>query len=316
MVVARTPLGLLVLAALGAATSSGQVTFDGLGRSNPGPSFDNGYIVGWAQTGHKSVTLYAPDGHKLFEIPSLDLADGTNAFSLSAAVDTDATLALAYTTNGGTRGGIALLDQTGKPIRFIETEPYMPSQVCLAPDHSIWMFGDRYPRPANDFLTFRHYSREGKQLGAYIPRSKLPAWEGGGLDQVVSPFTGLWRFRAIKDRIGALLHLGPFKWAWVELDLSGNVLGEWTYTNTMTNWFEPTAFTSDCSLYGWVGTDRKRVGIGLFDKATSTWKLIPSLPNGPLIGAEENQLVYQDGDQLRFVQQPDPRTIQTAARTR
>lgn len=316
MRVARICLGLLLLAAFGTAASPKQITLDDLGRSNPGPSFDNGYVVGWAQAGHKSVTLYARDGHKVFEIPSLELADGTSAFSLSAAADTDGTLALAYTAKSDTRGGIALLDQTGKPIRVIETEPYMPSQICFAPDHSIWMFGDQYPRPANDFLTFRHYSREGKQLGAYIPRSKLPAWEGGGLDQVVSPFLGFWRLRAIKDRIGASLHLGPFKWAWVELDLNGNLLREWTYTDTTADWFEPTAFTSDGSLYGWIGTYRKRVGIGLFDKATSTWKIVPSLPNGRLIGADGDQLVYQDGDQLRFLQQPDPTAIQTAARTR
>jgi hypothetical protein len=36
------------------------------------------------------VSLYAPDARKLVEISSLKLADGTDAFSLNAAVDTDA----------------------------------------------------------------------------------------------------------------------------------------------------------------------------------------------------------------------------------
>ncbi len=306
----RAFIGLLLLAPFGAIAATNEVTFDGLGMSNPTPSFDNGYVVGWSQSGQESVTLYAPNGHKLFEISALKLPDGTDAGSLSAAVDTDGTLALAYWAQGGARGGIALLDQTGKPVRFIETQPFMPSQVCFAPDHSIWMFGDQQPRPATDFLTFRRYSREGRQLGAFILRSELPAWEGGGLDQVLAPFHGLWRLRAIQDRIGAILRVAPFKWAWVELDLDGKLIGQWTYTGSMAEWFVPAAFTSSGSLYGRRWVDKQRAGLGAFDMATGTWQTLSFSSEGNLIGAQGDRLVFQRGDQLRWIQESSARPIQ------
>ncbi len=117
-------------------------------------------------------------------------------------------------------------------MHVVETEPYLPSQVCFAPDHSIWMFGGMRPvgdAPVPDFMTFRHYGRDGKLLGSFVPRSELPAWEGDGSDGLLDPFVGLWSLRTSKDRIGARLNVGPHKHMWLELDLKGTLTGQWTY---------------------------------------------------------------------------------------
>ena len=297
----------LVLATAGAAQSTTETSFAGLRESNPTPSFDHGYVAAWdLQHSHHSLTLYAPDGHQMFEVSSLELPDGKKTLApISVAVDTDGTSAFAYAAEPGTRSGIALLDTAGKQIRIIEMEPYMPSQVCFAPDHSVWMFGDmRQSReiPRTDFMAFRHYGRDGKLLGSFIPRSSLPAWEAPGLDGVLRPVIGMWSMRATKDRIGARLEVGALKNAWVELDLNGNLIGKWIYTGTMNDWASPAAFDSKGLLYGIHWMDHKRVGLSVFDKATSTWNPIPTLPGGHLIAADGTRLVYQDGDQLRWIQ--------------
>jgi hypothetical protein len=107
--------------------------------------------------------------------------------------------------------------------------------------------------------------------------------------------------RATTDRIGARLQVGALKNAWVELDLNGNLIGKWIYTGTMNDWASPAAFDSKGLLYGIHWMNHKRVGLSVFDKATSTWNPIPTLP-GHLIAADGTRLLYQDGDQLRWIQ--------------
>jgi len=129
---------------------------------------------------------------------------------------------------------------------------------------------------------------------------------------MLRPSTGLWRLRAIKDRIGAVLDVSPSKYVWVELDLNGEMIGQWTYTGSMTEWFDPTALTSTGTLYGIRSIDRKRAGIAVFDKTTGTWKPLSRSPKGHLIGAEGDQLVFQSGDDLVWVLASDVRAAESA----
>lgn len=235
---------------------------------------------------------------------------------MSAAVDTDGTSVLAYEGPSG-RNGIALFDQMGKVTRVMETRPYRPSEVCFAPDHSIWMYGYEHPLPeSGDFPIFRHYSREGQQLGAFVLRSELLAWGGKRSDNALHPIVGFWSMRAAKDRIGAVLHVGGFRQTWVELDLNGNLLGHWTYDVSSEESFQPAAFTASGSLYGnhWIGLNN--AGICIFDKATSTWKPVPSLPQGHLIGADGDQLVLKSFDHLQWLKEPEPEAIASAPSSR
>ncbi len=297
---------LIALSAVAVAQHPASITFDELSRSNPGAAFDHGFVAAWDLVQVHSLTLYDTDGRRLFDLTSLTLPDGTKTNTpISVDIDSDGTSALAYWVNSSLRAGFALVDKTGNQIRIVETQPYRPSQVCFAPDHSIWMFGDQWnskAQPDADFMTFRHYSRDGKLLGSFVPRSTLPAWEGAGLDGAVAPFIGHWRLRASKDRIGAALLLGNHKQVWIELDLQGQLIGQWTDTFSAPEWVMPVAFDSDSLLYGEHRMREKRVGISVFDRSTSTWKPAPSLPKGRLLGADGALLVYQNGDELRWVE--------------
>ncbi len=37
----------------------------------------------------------------------------------------------------GTAGGIASFDRTGAQMCFFDTGEYLPTQICVGPDHSI-----------------------------------------------------------------------------------------------------------------------------------------------------------------------------------
>jgi hypothetical protein len=305
----RILVGVLLLSGLGAAKTPFSITVDGLRNSNPAATFDHGFVAAWGLENQDSLTLYGVDGHRMFDVSSVMLPDGTKSDApISVAVDSDATSAIVYWFEQGTRAGIAILDKAGNQLRVIETQPYRPAQVCFAPDHSIWTLGDQWKinlRPAEDFMVFHHYSRNGKLLGSFVPRSALPIWEGMGVDQVVAPFVGGWRLRASQDRIGAAFYLGAGKHAWVELDLQGALLGQWIYSNSPGESIMPAAFTSDGQLFGTHSIEGNRVGISVFDKPTSSWRPATWLPNGSLRGADGMRLVYQNGDQLRWINRFD-----------
>ncbi|HLH03871.1 MAG TPA: hypothetical protein VKX25_13960 [Bryobacteraceae bacterium] len=296
----------LALAAAAYSQTPNTIAFDGLSRSNPAPAFDHGYVAAWDLVQVHSLTLYDPSGARLFDLTSLTLPDGTRTYTPDS-VDIDSDGISAYTWRAMfPRAGFALLDKTGKPLRIVETQPYAPSQICFAPDHSLWVFGQLWgPKTLEpDYPVFRHYSRDGKLLGAFVQRSTLPTYDGIGLDNLTGSFVGLWRLRASKDRLGAALLLGNGKSLWVELDFSGNLIGQWPLPHGM-----PLAFDENNTLYGgYWSEDHHHYRLLVFDKSTGTWQPLPPHPPGLLIAADGTRLVYQNGDQLRWTDPPAPLT--------
>ncbi|MEX2261216.1 MAG: hypothetical protein WD696_04655 [Bryobacteraceae bacterium] len=265
------------------------------------PAFDKGYLIFLRNLGE--LRLYDPKG-----LPAYDTIvtqpDGRDLSIGSAAVDTDGTVAVAVgyaSPKGGYAGGIVHLDRSGKQTRFIETGPYMPTQICFAPDHTTWTFGWQRGAPdfvredGEDYFMVRRYSKNGKELGAYLPRSLFPP----GLSPS-SPGRGFWVIRAAdSDRIGALAYRGSSREEWIEWDRSGKLIGRWKLD------FEPNgglAYTTDGRLYfhTWSrGAGRKGSRLVVLDRETSSWKEVPApQTRNPydrvniLLGADGNHLVF------------------------
>jgi hypothetical protein len=115
----------LIFAALGAAQTPSEVNFDGLRDSNPGATFDHGYVAAWDLQHVHSVTLYDPEGRKMFDVTSLKLPDGTKTTAPSSvAVDTDGVSAMVYWVQRDPRSGIAVLDKSGNQTRVVQTQPF------------------------------------------------------------------------------------------------------------------------------------------------------------------------------------------------
>jgi hypothetical protein len=131
-------------------------------------------------------------------------------------------------------------------------------------------------------MIVRHFSAEGKELGAYLPRSSFPpGLEPGGPSVPV-------RIMVSKDRVGVLAFSGNlgFKTEWLELDLRGNVVERSRLDNRQ---IFAAAFTADDHIY--LGGDKE---LYTLDHSSHMWRPTPKL-KGSLMGADGLKLVYSVG---------------------
>ena len=138
----------------------------------------------------------------------------------------------------------------------------------------------------------RKYSIDGKETGAYLPKS---LFESG-----LPPGNEEWQARRITvttDRVGVEVLSGKVgnQREWVELDLNGNVTGRWKLNPS--NEFPGVTFTIDDRAYVHrYNRDTKSNQTFRLNRATSSWDLVHT-PDAILYGA--------DGDKLVFARWPD-----------
>jgi hypothetical protein len=301
------------------------------------PKFDKGYFIQLhdypGSVPPDGYELWGPDGSFLYNI-NIVAPDGTPAHVRDVAVDRDGTAVAAmwyggYGGNGHIAGGeIALIDPTGKQLSFIATDRWLPAHPGFGPDHSIWVSGTQFEPVRDgdpvdhvsraDYQLLRKYSREGKLLGEFLPRSSFPS----GL-----PPAENGAILAASDRIGVAMY--PGKLAnfpeWVELGLDGTLIGRWslgpdstsdpvTHNETQSRTF--LAFTTDGRLSTQVDEYPARSHqILIFDRSTSSWQPAdPALkvpPGSYLVGADGNDLAFeQRGGVVSIIRVPTHGAIQ------
>ena len=255
------------------------------------PAFYNGYIY-WIgrDGGDGAVTIYAPDGHlALAFVTDHGPAEGI-------AVDTDGTGAVAWWARHK-GGGIDLRDRYGVLIRTIQTGTYLPSHVAFGDEHTLWSFGfqvdatdDSVP-DKKDYRTVRKYSSDGKLAGAYLPRSLFPAgmepgehsWQNSSSIVVAHDRVGLWAYSGASGD----------ETEWVELDLSGNLLGRWRLDQFARG--TKVALTTDGHVF--VQTrDAKFPNDRLYtlERASATWQALSDPPPGEMQGADGDTLAFSE----------------------
>jgi hypothetical protein len=257
-----------------------------IGRTMPG--FYNGFL--YACVPDHIVTLFAPDGHEVLTLPIQGRGNGKVSVE-SVAIDSDGTLAVAWADSPS--AGIDIRDSLGNLVRSIDTGKYLPMHLSFG-DHSLWAFGfqldaDRaWGVPAKDYQTVRKYSTDGKQIGAYLPRSLFPP----GLQ----PAEERWQERRItvtNDRVGVVADSGNVgtQREWVELGLNGDLLGRWKLDPSTSG---GVAFTSDNHVYVH-RFDRAAKSWRVFrlNREKSTWEAV-SAPNLDLYGADGDKLVFAE----------------------
>jgi hypothetical protein len=276
--------------------------------------FDKGYFFQM-----KDYVGAPPDGYSLWDregklVYQLDIIapDGTPGhLRQDAAVDTDgsAIVPISYGGYGGKGhvkgGGIVLVNPAGKQTQFIDTELWLPAHACFALDHSIWVAGTQFDSKGDhalrqDYQLIRKYSRDGKLMGEFLPRSLFPS----GL-----PPTESGRIQAASNRIGVLLHPGMVsnEPEWVELDLNGKLMGRWKLGPSSTG--DPDAhreiyslgqlaFTADARLFAQPhDAASKKYQMKIFDRSTSSWQSTNAVAIPParayLVGADGNKLAFE-----------------------
>jgi hypothetical protein len=299
---------LLISGALASAQMHDVHYQGGLTPLNITPTFDHGYLVVYDRD--ESVDVYASDGSLRYKA-SAHGPDGSHAWIRNAAVDADGTLALSveYPLSCNVAGlglialrsgGIAIFDQAGVEARFIDTRcDYWPTQVAFATDHSLWAIGSLGRTKASmtaDYLTLRHYSQNGEQVGAFLPRASFPHPDDPHMEPLILPMIGLWELRVANERIEVMLQRAKL---WVETDLNGQDTGRW---NTGNNGSRPSAFTQDGRAWRQAGKQ-----VMVFDRSSGVWSgPVFQVAEGALIGADGNSLVFlmPDKETLRWIAAP------------
>ncbi len=278
----------------------------------PVPTFDKGYLI--AINRPNGLEVWGPDGQLVFRTA---LADPPSALVTSVAIDTGGTggtggtvaVGFSYSIPQGYAGGIAFLDRSGKQIRKIDTARYLPSHLCFDKNHRLWTFGFQRDAVRNetedreDYLLFRQYSSDGRPLGAFISRSLFPK---PGLSPGGSS-GGLWRIRAMDDRIGALANAGSsgVEREWIEITLEGQLIGHWKMgPNPMFG----TAALAKLGVCEQV-VENRVPRVDCLDRETGTWKALSNRlagtdgrPLGNLLGADGDSLVFsQDHGNTRLI---------------
>jgi hypothetical protein len=124
--------------------------------------------------------LYDKNGQKVREA-AIWFPESTRVAITSAAVTPDGRIVASGEADkaDGTRAPfIALTDPSGKITGAIQTKDFYPTNVCVAPDNTVWSFGSTWwddvnhrPLPG-DLL--RHFDFGKGQLAGYLPRSTFP----------------------------------------------------------------------------------------------------------------------------------------------
>lgn len=275
-----------------------RVTYQGdLSPLNIKPTFDHGYVIVWdlntdGDKQIKTISLFGPDGSRLYNTAIRSPNQKYIEMMLNGAADTDGTVAVVF------RAGFAVLDPSGKQIHTVLTAPYEPSDICFAPDHSIWLEGHE-GLGGTEYMIFRKYSPDGHELGRFVSSSKVAA------KVPARGIIGARTIRASAIGIVALVledqpqpHL-PLM-LWVELDFEGNVVGQ----PGQHRYGFPWALTPQGSIYAEEGDIVPFIGGGdkflYLDNVSGKWQESSVHRPGSLAGADENGLVFELRDHPAF----------------
>ncbi len=256
------------------------------------PLFDKGYLAEIVKS--EEILVYGRDGARLFAKtfqPPFGFA-GIRSF----AVDTDGLFAVSLTYRDAQRtlrGAIYFLDSSGKEVRRVLTGAYLPEHLTFSAGHNLWALGvERTPdeRDASDYYLLRRYTREGQETGRFLPRGLFPGWRHPGQSY------NRRHLMPAGDRLGALYPASDSGYAWIEVDLQGNLIGRWDLGRR-----HGVAFTTAGGLY----TIDRGGGSGTslllkFDRESSSWKPDRQLlekndrrygPLGYVMGGDGNSVV-------------------------
>lgn len=277
--------------------------------AGPLPGFYKGYLYFIDPYDH--VRLFSPDGHFVTRFTVQDHGE-ERGYIEGVAIDSDGTIAIGWGTRYGPYG-IEIRNPSGDLIRSIDTGLFCADNVDFAADHSLWAFGRQRAAPhaqidARDYPMLRHYSPDGKEIRAFLPRSLFPPGMPPG-----GPLRHERRIFVMQDLIGIVAYSGKtgVEQEWMEVDLNGNVLGRWRLDGMS---FTAASITSDGQVYARrrdPKTQRDDIVVRL-DREKSNWQALSVSTKGYFYGADGDQLVFGSWNtgvmKLQWVKQPSQTT--------
>ncbi len=153
------------------------------GASTPLPQWDNGFLLSreieTSRAGESNVRVYDKSGVKVREA-AIWFPGSKRLTIYSVAATSDGRIiagGAADKLDGSVGPFIAFTDLSGKVTDVIQTNGFAPTNICQAPNGTIWSFGGTgyashsEPKPGD---TLRHFDFHQGQIGSYLPRSSFP----------------------------------------------------------------------------------------------------------------------------------------------
>jgi hypothetical protein len=276
--------------------------------------WDKGYLISFEiesfQGDLPNVSIFDATGRKAREA-TVWFPDSQRVLITSATVTFDGRIlvsGVADKSDGTSAPFIGRTDLAGKLTDVIQTKEFAPTNVCGAPDGTVWSFGtpfwDEQTRGWKPGETLRHFDFQKGQLGGYVPQSvfgnKLPA-----------P-SAISEIRCTQD--GVSVYSRPAG-TYIEMSYASDTPQIYRVQNLAGLFLYGFASSGPRKVYGLI-SDRtnpqnKTLGIYsmLFDETnmTATWKACKNCiatPNEPgrigtLFGIDgENLIVERNGDPL------------------
>lgn len=215
----------------------------------------------------------------------------------------------AMSGSGRQRYFLARIDHDGQTARIIETTPYWPTQLAVAPDGTVWTIGreaayDAQGKwsgadPSKDVL--RHFDESGKLIGSAVPY---------GTVGLVRAFTGY--LVATQDRIG---WYSPTKGAGAYVEFSPDMKVIHSYPM-------PSSAVGHSATWGFALTPSGNAFVVIahpkgenvapvlyeLNRTTQTWVAVEGIPTAPSGGFP--MLEGNDGESLILRGPPDKSKLQ------
>ena len=164
-----------------------RIVFDSSFLAGPrtaAPHWDGGYLISREietfSPKTPNVSLYDKSGRKVREA-AIWFEGAQPVLITDATATSDGRIiasGIAEKTDGTAAPFIVLTNLAGNVTDVVRTDGFYASNICVAPDNTVWSFGgtgyDEAKGEANTGDVLRHFDFQRGQLGAFIPRSTYP----------------------------------------------------------------------------------------------------------------------------------------------
>jgi len=185
------------------------------------PKWEHGHLVWWDLN---TATVFAANGSGRVSLQCRiwpERSSTVHIMDLSASPEGGFAVAFTALNNAGAPAGfIAWLEETGKTGKLVQLDSAGAFKISFAKDGSLWALvrqHDEFYNDATGYDMLRHYDQNGTLVGTALPRkifTRKQYPDGPHASLSVS-----------RDRIG--VYIAPSR-TWVELSLSGEILGHWS----------------------------------------------------------------------------------------
>lgn len=257
------------------------------------PRWENGLFVSFDfPDGKATPAVYTHDGNGKRRTTTLITIPGSRDVVLSdAAVSPAGEVVVAGDAtafDGRQAPFLMFIDRTGKPGALIRTSPWWPSQLCFAPDGTLWALGresDENGAEKPSYNALRQYGRDGLLVKSMLARDML------GSNRRPGQFPR-WLIAAAAGVVGVYSNSSR---EWIELSPeTGAITGRWQGVNTA-GAIKRVAIVASGQVF--VVADDKhapagksRASVHRLTKETATWVPVAGM-NRLLLGADGESLV-------------------------